>query len=329
MKKTIILGLALTLVISGCSIGNKPKNISLEEAKTLTVSFINENLMQQGKEVSVKEAAEEGGMYKIVVLLPGGENGEGQEIESYLSKDGKKFFPSVMDIEEVKKQTQDRNQQQNAAQQQAEASVLKTKKPKVELFVMSHCPYGTQIEKGILPVIEKLGDNVDFELKFCDYAMHGKKELDEQLVQYCIQKNEKDKLFAYLNCFLEAGDGEACITKAKINKTKLNSCVTSTDKEFKVTELFNDQSTWSGGRFPQFNIFKDDATKYGVKGSPSLVVNGASVQSGRDSASLLRTICSGFEEAPAECLETMSAASPSPGFGFGTTDAGANGGCGG
>ena len=58
-------------------------------------------------------------------------------------------------------------------------------------------------------------------------------------------------------------------------------------------------------------------------------MNGAKVQSGRDSASLLKTICAGFEEAPAECNEVLSSASPSPGFGFGTTNSAANGGCGG
>ena len=29
----------------------------------------------------------------------------------------------------------------------------KLEKPIVEAFVMSHCPFGTQIEKGMLPVV--------------------------------------------------------------------------------------------------------------------------------------------------------------------------------
>ena len=54
---------------------------------------------------------------------------------------------------------------------------------------MSHCPYGTQMEKALLPVIETLGaNNVNFELKFNTYAMHDKVELDEQLTQYCVKK---------------------------------------------------------------------------------------------------------------------------------------------
>jgi len=69
--------------------------------------------------------------------------------------------------------------------------------PEVELFVMSHCPYGTQMEKGILPVVELLGDKIDFKIRFVYYAMHGEKEVNEEARQYCIQKEQKDKFISY------------------------------------------------------------------------------------------------------------------------------------
>jgi len=195
--------------------------------------------------------------------------------------------------------------------------------PEVEVFVMSHCPYGTQIEKGILPVIELLGDKVDFELKFCDYAMHGEKELDEQLIQHCIQKEQEDKLLPYLKCFLEAGDGTTCLTELEIDQPQLDACVAATDAEFKVTENFGDQATYKG-RFPTFNVNKEGVDKYGVAGSPTLIINGVKASSGRDSASLLNAICYGFEEKPEECSQTLSSASPSPGFGFSAAASSAN-----
>jgi hypothetical protein len=37
---------------------------------------------------------------------------------------------------------------------------------------------------------ETLQDKIDFEIKFNTYAMHGEKELAEQLNQYCIKKNK-------------------------------------------------------------------------------------------------------------------------------------------
>jgi len=323
MKKIIFLSLLLLLVVSGCTLLEEgPKEISVEEAKALTADFINNNLMQPGSEVSIKEVVDEGSLYKVVVNMPNGQ----PEINSYLTKDGKKFFPQAMDIEEVEQATAD--EASNPAAQPATADVPKAEKASVELFVMSHCPYGTQIEKGFLPVWETLGDQIDFELKFCDYAMHGKKELDEQLNQYCIQKNEPDKLLAYLTCFLEADKGAECLKKVNINTSKLNSCVTATDKEFKVTELFNDKTSWKSDRFPQFNVYQADNQKYGVSGSPGLVINGKKISSGRDSASLLKTICAGFNNPPEQCATDLSSASPSPGFGFGTTGDSTDAGCG-
>jgi hypothetical protein len=198
----------------------------------------------------------------------------------------------------------------------------KLDKPIVELFVMSHCPYGTQTEKGFIPAIELLGDKIDFELKFVDYAMHGKTELDEQTLQYCIQKEQNDKFIPYLKCFLEEGDTNDCLDRTNIDNDSLKICIDKVDKEYKITELYNDQSTWSGGRFPQFNIHKEENEKYGIQGSPGLALNGVKAESfGRDPASALKVICTGFKEKPEECNQTLDSASPSAGFGYETTDA--------
>lgn len=35
---------------------------------------------------------------------------------------------------------------------------------------MSHFPYGTQIEKGMIPVMETLGNKADIGIKFVNYA---------------------------------------------------------------------------------------------------------------------------------------------------------------
>lgn len=191
----------------------------------------------------------------------------------------------------------------------------KKEKPEVELFVMSHCPFGTQIEKGILPVLNLLGDKIDFNIRFCSYAMHGKKELDEQTLQYCVQKEYNDKYLDYLACFLKDEKTDDCLKEVELSG-KLDTCIAETDAEFKITEKFNDKSTWSGGRFPLFDIDKELNDKYGVRGSPNLIINGITAKSGRNPASLLSAICTGFKDKPAECNENLSSANPSTGFGF-------------
>jgi len=47
------------------------------------------------------------------------------------------------------------------------------------------------------------------------------------------------------------------------------------------------------------------------------VINGVTVEPNRDPKSLLKTVCSAFEEAPKECEEVVPSQTPSPGFGIG------------
>lgn len=314
MKKTFIIAVLLVVALAGCTEKNAKTVLGIEEAKAKVLDYVNTNVMQEGQTASIKDMVEEDGLYKMTLVM-----GPNQEITAHMTKDGKNLFPQAIDLDEKKGDASATSNQEATI-----ADVPKNDKPVVEMFVMSHCPYGTQIEKGVLPVLETLGDKIDFELKFCDYAMHGEKELDEQLNQYCIQKNEPEKFASYLRCFLsETDNGAACIKSEKINTSTMNKCVTDTDKEYKVKELFVDKTTWRNGQFPQFNVYSEDNVKYGITGSPGMVINGKKISSARDSAGLLKTICAGFENEPEECTKVLSAASPSPGFGFGTTAAGA------
>jgi hypothetical protein len=134
--------------------------------------------------------------------------------------------------------------------------------------------------------------------------------------QVCIKNEQADKFNTYLTCFLEDGNGERCLTESKIDTAKLTTCVASLDKTYKITEGFNDKSTWLSGNFPMFNVNKEDNDKYGVQGSPTLVINGAQVNSARSPASYLATICAAFNTAPEECAKELSSESYAAGFGY-------------
>ncbi len=218
------------------------------------------------------------------------------------------------ETENVLSENEPRN---SAPQPKAVSEENKNEKPYVELFVMSHCPFGTQIEKGIIPVVKALGSNIDFDLKFVDYIMHGKEEIDEQLAQYCIQENNPDSLIAYLECFLEDSDSPGCLTEVGINQANLADCIQNTDQTYAITDSYEDKSTWASGRYPMFDVHKEENELYGVQGSPTLVVNGVQANaSGRDAQSLLTTICDYFENKPEECNLALSAEAPAPGFGY-------------
>ncbi|MBD3312431.1 hypothetical protein GF352_03200 [archaeon] len=199
----------------------------------------------------------------------------------------------------------------------------------VELFVMSHCPYGTQAEKGVLPAVQALGDDIDFKLRFVYYAMHGKTELDEQLNQYCIQYQQPSKFIDYLYCFLDEGDGEGCLNEVGVNTQLLSSCVEQSDEAFNVTALFNDRSSWLSGYYPRFNVHLSLNEQYGVRGSPTLVVNGQQVQpSSRSPQGFLDAICNALGTNPSGCDESLSTTAPSSGFGFSGTGSASTATCG-
>jgi hypothetical protein len=198
----------------------------------------------------------------------------------------------------------------------------KRAKPSVELFIMSHCPYGTQTMKGILPAVELLDDNIDFKLRFVSYAMHGEIEIYEQLRMHCIQEQQQQLLLPYLKCFLEEGKSDECIESTGVDAALLEACEASADAEFSITANFENKDTWLNGRYPLFEIDMAENEKYSIRGSPGLAINEVGIDSfGRSPAQLKELICTGFAVKPAECETPLSADSPTPGFGWESTPA--------
>jgi len=199
-------------------------------------------------------------------------------------------------------------------------NVTKSDKPKVELFIMSYCPYGLQMQKAYLPVMELLSKKADMDIKWVNYIMHDKKEIDENDRQYCIQKEQNDKYVAYAKCFTASANGDysSCLKTAKIDENKMNACVKTTDKQFKTSEKYKDKSTWLSGYYPLYLIYDSLNTKYKVQGSPTLVINGTQVQANRTPEAVKKAICSAFKNAPSECSQTLSSSAAVAGFGAGT-----------
>jgi len=274
--------------------------ISSEVAAQKTISFINENFLAEGSEASLISVVDNGSAYEIVMDIAG------TEYTSYSSKDGKFLFPEGYEMI-------DANESENSGE------ISKRDIPDVKLFIMSYCPYGLQLQKAYLPVYELLKGEADMGVYFVNYIMHEKTEIDENLTQYCIQKDNKDKYYDYLNCFVASGNTDACQISVEINKEKLNNCITETDSEFGITEAYNDKSTWLSGAYPAFNIHKDLNDTYGVQGSPTLVINDEVVNlSSRSPEALKQIVCDAFDTAPEACSQTLSTEVSSTGIGVGT-----------
>ncbi len=172
--------------------------------------------------------------------------------------------------------------------------------PTMQFFIMSHCPYGLQMLKGILPVWEKFQNIANIELRFVGYTMHGQEEEDNNYRMICIREEQNSKLIPYLNCFVEAGDYESCFKQAGVDETKLNICM-----EGKVVEYYAEDQALND--------------QYGVQGSPTTVLNGQVTEIyPRSPEDIKKALCGAFSTQPNECSETLSNENPSAGFGWGT-----------
>lgn len=281
--------------------------LSKDQAAKKAIDFINENLVQKGTKAELVSVEEISGVYKVLTKY------QGNEIPVYITKDGKYLFVSSPLDTSQKLRTEETQPQQQPQQQTPE--IPKSDKPEVKLFVMTYCPFGLQMEKALLPVIDLLKDKANFKVHFVYYIMHGKKELDESLRQYCIQKEQNNKYFDYLTCFVQEGDFDKCASKVGIDVQKMENCINEVDEQYKVYENYNDTSTWYNGRFPKWDVELELNQKYGVRGSPTLVINDKVVSVSRTPEILKQTICNAFNNPPEECNQKLSENTPSPGFG--------------
>lgn len=206
-------------------------------------------------------------------------------------------------------------QEQAQAQTPPPPVVPKSDRPKIELFVMSYCPYGLQMEKAYAPAWDLLKNKADIDVKFVSYAMHGLKEVEENTRQYCIQKNQSIKYIAYLKCFTASGDAASCLSSVGISADSLKGCVDDTNKQFGIMAKYNDQSTWLSGQYPLYPIHDALNQKYGVQGSPTLVINGVQANVGRTPEAVKQAICAAFNKPPSECGQALSTVAFVPGFG--------------
>jgi len=309
------ISIPISIIIAGLMIAGafvytnqeKTEVLSPREAAQIAIDYINNNLLEEGETASLVSITEKSGLYKIQLKI------NNQEYPSYVTKDGKFLFPfdilgEGIDLESDLTQTGGTS-----------TEVPKSDKPDVKLFVMSYCPYGLQAQKMFLPVYDLLKDKADMGVYFVYYIMHGEDEIDENLTQYCIQKEEKEKFSDYLSCFVVSGDSEDCLSQANINETKLSSCIAETDSQYSVTEKYNDQSTWLSGAYPLFDVDLELNQEYSIGGSPTVIINDQVVNvNPRSPEKFKEVVCQSFNSPPEECSQTLSDEVASTGIGGGT-----------
>lgn len=190
--------------------------------------------------------------------------------------------------------------------------VFDDNRPQIDFFVMSYCPYGNQAEEGIAPVFELLGDKADFNPKYVIYSNYGGGG-----PTYCI--DEDDKLCS-MHGIVELNQNirEACVAKHMgIDKwfefaLEMNEKATYKDADEKWEAVAKDlgldvdviNTCFEDEGEALMAADKELGDKLGVRGSPSVFVDGSDYEGGRTPEAYKQALCAAFEEPPAEC-DTM------------------------
>ena len=285
---TVLLAVLLIAILAMSGIGNA--SISSNVAGQKVADWAS----GQVENVEVVSVAEEGGLYAVTFSYTNPETSTTDETSLQITKDGSNLILQSIPLTGAVTAPTQQTQEQQAP---TPTEIPKSDKPTVELFIMTHCPYGTQAEKGFVPVLESF-DKADAKIRFVHYFMHEPEETETPR-QICIREEQSDKYLPYLREFLKEGNSEAALAAANIDKVKMETCISSGKWE----EYYEEDSKLSQA--------------YGVEGSPTFAINGVISQVGRDSASYLLAICSAFNNAPEECgTLTLSSTSPSPMWGW-------------
>lgn len=323
-KNTISLAVALiAIVIAGVLIfGDRvvPQGIldkikissfggqSKEALAKKAIDLINSNVLTGGQTASLNNVSEESGLVKINITIGT------STFNSYISKDGKLFFPEAirLDGNSVGNQTNNNvNNQQAVAQTQTGQlpELIKVDKPLVEAYVVSKCPFGLQMQRVFSDIIQnapELAQNL--KVRYIGSvsngvvtSMHGDAEAQENLRQICIRDEQQSKYWSYIACHIKAGDVERCLKSASIDTSKLSSCMTDKNK---------------GVAYAQKDF--DLNTKYRIQGSPTLIVEGKGVSEfsfgGRSSEAIKKIICGSYSNQPDVCNKTLNTAEATTSF---------------
>ncbi len=280
--------------------------ISGDTIKARMQSFIQDNLVPPGVSATVVDVSENNGVYNLTLSIEA--NGQKQVYTSFVTKDGKLFFMQApIDVDKFASQKADAEAKAREAEKAA-----KTDNPEVDLYVMSFCPYGVQAENAMKPVADLLGDKINLKVKFIASvggdtpesigSLHGAPEAQEDLRQACVMKNYGSATYwkyvseVNANCYpiyRDAAKFDACwkgaAKTAGIDAAKITSCANSTEG---VALLKADEAK---------------VAENGVRGSPTIIINGKVYSGARTAEAFKEAICSAFTTAPEECGGTVQA----------------------
>lgn len=270
-----------------------PGTISLEQASIKGINYLNQDVFK-GRNFATIIEAENTEVYKVKFK----NEGQDEENEFYITKDGKTTYVQGASIPG----------QISDSEIWTKPEPPKTDKPRAELFIMSFCPYGNMAEELMIPVNTLLGEKANIEVHYVIYSnyrgggpeycldeenkycsMHGIQELNQGVRELCVQKYQKDKFWDFLTkinnqCDYKNVDScwEGAGKEIGIDINQIKSCQKNEALDFLAGEVERNQ-------------------RYGISGSPQLIINGVEYLGLRNVEAYKKGICSAFISPPFEC----------------------------
>ena len=170
-----------------------------------------------------------------------------------------------------------------------------TEKVQLDFHIMSKCPFGVKVLEAVAPVLDKMGDNVDFNVYYIGRekdgkptSMHGDDEVKGNILQLCAKEVGGTKPWLeFLKCQnadwrkIPAG-WESCATKAQIDVAKMKACYEG------------DQGT----QLVLASMKVSEEKK--ATGSPTIYLADERYSGGRTEAAFARALCGKFQGAKPE-----------------------------
>lgn len=289
-----LLILALAILFLFILLSGSGATVSPQTCGERVIQYINVNLVVAGTNASLISVTEDKGVYTIKTVY------QSQEIDTYATKDCTMLFMGNIDMTDS----------QVARTIIQNLTPVKSARPAVDLYVMAFCPYGTQAESTIKPVIDLLGATADFRIRYIAtienstvdsvQSLHGASEVGEDLRQICIQSYYPETFWTYLMNF-----NTQCYPQWQ-NSTFLASCGNQTSENLGINTRKIMTCSQSDEGLALLKEDENNSHQNNAYGSPTLIINGVTYRGIRTSEAYKQAICNSYDVVPSACNITLS-----------------------
>ncbi len=274
---------------TGAATVNTAGDLTIKQAEDKAIKYINDNLLTPPFTAIVKSSQELNGLYLITIDVAD------QEVDSYITKDGKLFFPQGFDL------TIDPSTITGTTETKVDVSIVgdpvkgdSNAAVTIVEFSEFQCPYcGKYVDEAYKNIMDDYVKTGKVKYVFRDFPLgfHAEAKPAAMAAECAHEQNKfweyHDKLFANQDV-LGTENYKKWASDLGLDTTQFNACLSSEKYKSEVEEDFSEGQT------------------YGVTGTPAFFINGKLI-SGAQPYSVFKTeIEAALKEASSGTTDTTT-----------------------